>query len=630
MRRLLPLFLLLVCLFTAIVPAGVAQLAESPPLSPNATDINGNTVITTQLSASHNQATAGQTIDVAWQFKLAPTWHVYWQNAGDSGLPPSLSSAMGTLSPLTFPQPEVISLPPLTNYGYHKQVTFTASLTLPTPLAEGPLEIPLSGNFLYCSDICMPATVALSLPITIGAESIPNPAFKPQQVLPVATTQASASMDANHFTLQLPTTHTLAKPWFIPAQDGVIDDSAPQDYSRLGRSLSIARDSQSQTSPTTLEGIVIDEANPQQVGYNINTVLTPAVVNPTASLTFATALGFAFLAGLILNLMPCVLPVLALKVLSLVKHHHGPRRQLHTMAYTFGTLGTFAALGLMVSALQAAGYQLGWGFHLQNPVFVGVLAGLMVVLGLQFWGVIHLGGALTRLGLPHNPQSVWNSFGTGVLAVVVATPCTVPFMGGAMAYALTQPTGTTLAIFLMLGLGMATPFIAFTLLPQSLKLLPKPGRWMHTFQRALALPMFATALWLLWVLMQQISPPAPPPANANWQPWSVEKVAQAQANRQKVFVDFTASWCITCKVVEATILNTHAAQSLFKQHNVLLLRADWTRQDANISAELAKHGRQGVPLYLLYQPGQTSPQILPQIPTVPILREALDATNKPK
>lgn len=627
-------------------------------------------VLQQRLTASHGTVTPGQTISLAWDFSLQPGWHIYWQNAGDSGLPPELRDTTNTILPLTFPVPEVIALPPVTNYGYHKAVTFTAPYTIPSNLPQGTTTLPFKADFLYCKDVCLPGRATLELPLTVATAAVANLGFAPVQRLPEALpSPVQATYQGLTATLQLPPALAVEGVQFIPHEDGIIDDSAPQVLQ--GATLQLNLDNQQSTPPTQLKGLL---RLPNNEAYTVDVPLTLGT-GPTASnaLTFGlgTALLFAFLAGLILNLMPCVLPVLSLKILSLVKHHQGPARTAHTLAYTGGVLVSFWAFAAVITVLQASGASLGWGFHLQQPLVVAGLMLLMVGLALNFFGVFTVGDSLTRLGGVGKAERLWGSAATGVLAVVVATPCTVPFMGGAVAYALTQSVGESFAVFTALGLGMAAPFLLLATQPKLLKFLPKPGAWMVMFKHALGWPMLATALWLAYVFhsltgqvatfgllglalmmalafwlyglksnavravlvglvvvgglvgLQQLSRPS----TSVWQPWSPAAVAAAQAAGQPVFVDFTADWCLTCKVTEATVLNTVAAQTLFAQHNVALLRGDWTKQDAAITNELAKHGRKGVPLYLLYLPNQTDAKVLPQLLTVGLLAQELAPKN---
>ncbi|MCA3243939.1 MAG: thioredoxin family protein, partial [Alphaproteobacteria bacterium] len=443
-------------------------------------------------------------------------------------------------------------------------------------------------------------------------------------------------------------------------------DSTPQTL--RDRVLTVRLDNQHVTPPATLAGLLL--VGPGQA-FTVTTPIaaTPAHPASTPGSGLLVALAGALLAGLILNLMPCVLPVLSLKLLSLAKHHHGPARLHHTLAYTSGVLASFWALAVLIALLQAGGASLGWGFHLQEPTVVAALTLLMVALALSFWGVFELGTSLTRLGGVGKAERPWQSAAAGLLAVVVATPCTVPFMGGALAYALTQPLPVGLLVFTALGLGMAAPFLLVSAFPFTLKFLPKPGAWMMTFKHYLGWPMLATGLWLayvyhgltnplatfgllalalglalmLWVYGQRANwlranlvaavlvaglfalPTLNRPSSSAWQPWSPTAVAAAQAAGRPVFIDFTADWCLTCKVTEATVLNTTAAQTLFAGHNVALFRADWTKRDDAITAELAKFGRKGVPLYVLYPAGAATPEVLPQLLTVGLLRERLAA-----
>jgi thiol:disulfide interchange protein DsbD len=646
--------------------AGTPALAQQSTWVPSAGITEQEPAVLQQrLVASHGTVEPGQSIQLAWEFTMQPAWHIYWQNAGDSGLPPELRDTANAVLPLTYPVPTVIAMPPVTNYGYKKQVTFTAPYTVPSNLPMGPNILPFKAEFLYCKDVCLPGTATLELPLMVGAAPVAHANFAPVQSLPEPLpAPVAASVQGLQATLELPTALAQKGVRFVPHEDGVLDDSAAQLLQ--GNQLQLKLDNQQTTPPSQLKGLLL---LPNGQGYTVEVPLAAgsAQANPAGHLGLGTALFFAFLAGLILNLMPCVLPVLSLKILSLVKHHAGPARTAHTLAYTGGVLVCFWAFAALIAVLQASGASLGWGFHLQQPLVVAGLTLLMVGLTLNFWGVFELGSSLTRLGGAGKAERPWASFATGALAVIVATPCTVPFMGGAMAYALTQSVAQSVAVFTALGLGMAAPFLVVATFPKLLKFLPKPGAWMVTFKHALGWPMLATALWLAFVynsLTGQVATFAllslalllalglwlygqkgsllrglavamvvlfglwslhhlNRPTSSTWQPWSTAAVAQAQAENRPVFIDFTADWCLTCKVTEATVLNTAAAQDVFAKHNVVLLRGDWTRQDAAITAELAKHGRKGVPLYLLYRPNQAEPEVLPQLLTVGLLAEKL-------
>jgi thiol:disulfide interchange protein DsbD len=399
------------------------------------------------------------------------------------------------------------------------------------------------------------------------------------------------------------------------------------------------------------------------------------------------ALLFALVGGALLNLMPCVFPVLSLKVLGFAQHA-GDRRQLLAggLAYTAGVVLSFVALAALLLALRAGGEQLGWGFQLQSPAFVAALAALFTLIGLNLAGLFEFGSVLpSSWAAARARHPLADSALTGVLAVAVASPCTAPFMGASLGLAVTLPTAEALAVFAALGLGMALPYLAASAWPAVARALPRPGAWMAHFRSLMAFPMFATVVWLVWVLGQQVgidgaaallgllvalafvawalgSPTlgrrargafgalsvlllagalawalpalrqdalAQPGGSARvdeaWQPWSAERVAAGLAEGRPVFVDFTAAWCVTCQFNKRTTMADERVKAAFERRNVLLLRADWTRRDAAISAELSRLGRSGVPVYALYAPGAAGPRLLSEILSVDEVTGALSA-----
>jgi thiol:disulfide interchange protein DsbD len=408
------------------------------------------------------------------------------------------------------------------------------------------------------------------------------------------------------------------------------------------------------------------------------------VAAPRAGLSLMVSLAFAFAGGLLLNLMPCVFPVLSLKLIGFARHAQD-RRQLAAggFAYTLGVMLSFVALAGLLLGLRAAGEQLGWGFQLQSPLFVAGLAGLFALIGLNLAGVFHVGHLLpTRVAALRSRHPVIDHGLTGVLAVAVASPCTAPFMGAALGAALVQPAPLALAVFLALGAGMAAPYLAATLWPGLSRRLPRPGAWMERLRIAMAFPMFGTVVWLVWILGQQVGidgaaallalivsgafalwvafasgwgrrarrvmlgfatvtvavvamwavpalrTPAEAPAGtsttgATWQPWSPAALARAQAEGRPVFVDFTAAWCVTCQINKRTTLGDDGLLADWRARRVVLLRADWTRRDAAITDALRGLGRTGVPVYALYAPGASQPQLLSELLTVSEVREAM-------
>ncbi|HEY1256566.1 MAG TPA: thioredoxin family protein, partial [Terracidiphilus sp.] len=417
-----------------------------------------------------------------------------------------------------------------------------------------------------------------------------------------------------------------------------------------------------------------------------NSATSPDAVGFWAQLIRAS--GLAFLGGLLLNLMPCVFPVLFLKGLALVNSGNEDRSRLraHGLVYAAGILVSFWSLVAVLLGLRAAGSTLGWGFQFQSPVFLSLMAGLLFFLGLSLAGQFEIGLTLTSAGGSlAQRQGYTGSFFTGVLAVVVATPCTAPLMGAAVGYALSASPLVTFAIFTALAVGLAAPYVALTLQPAWTRLLPRPGAWMEVLRQAVAVPIFATVIWLAWVLTGAYGPglllsllcsflllaiagwflgrwPArrwsaavaavifigvvclsifaskqmvtasealtPPETQSGWEPWSAQAVSRYQAQRRPVLVDFTASWCLSCQVNERVALNQPEVLEALAQRKVALLRADWTRRDEAITQALNALGRSGVPAYALYVPGETNPRLLPEVLTPGIVTDALGQLPK--
>jgi thiol:disulfide interchange protein len=393
----------------------------------------------------------------------------------------------------------------------------------------------------------------------------------------------------------------------------------------------------------------------------------------------ALILLMALAGGLILNLMPCVFPVLSLKALSVLKGtgQDAPRRRAHALAYTAGVVLSCVAVAGLLLALRAGGEAIGWGFQLQSPIFVGVLAYLLFALGLSLSGAVHLGTGLMGFGQSLTRSGgLDGSFFTGVLATVVATPCTAPFMGTALGFALTQPAAVSLLVFALLGLGLALPFLLLGFIPQLARMLPRPGAWMETFKQLMAFPLYLSAVWLVWVAARQtdangaallllglvliafalwlwprtglvgrllrwtalagalallahpaLAPldatAATPAENAAWEPYSDARLAELRAAGRTVFVNFTADWCITCKLNERVSIESARVQRAFREHDVAWLVGDWTRADPAISAVLARYGHPGVPLYLVSRAG-AEPRVLPQVLSPDLLIQAIE------
>jgi thiol:disulfide interchange protein len=463
-----------------------------------------------------------------------------------------------------------------------------------------------------------------------------------------------------------------------------VDNPAPQKLTPTAKGfvLDLKKDANLTANPAQLKGVLeLSGGRAYEIAAMPGTVAAGAPSLAWGLLARAT--GLAFLGGLLLNLMPCVFPVLFLKGLALVHTGHKELHNLRSHGFVYGA-GIVVSFWVLVGALlglRAAGATLGWGFQFQSPVFLALMAGLLFFLGLSLAGQFEIGLTLTSAGGSlAQKQGYSGSFFTGVLAVVVATPCTAPFMGAAIGYALAQSPVVTFAVFTALALGLAAPYVALTLQPAWTRLLPKPGAWMEVLRQAVSVPIFATVIWLAWSLtsgygagllvsllcsllllavagwflgrwpakrwatvvaalivlaviaVSVVAPKkleaAPESSSATaalggWQPWSAEAVSRYQAEGRPVFVDFTASWCLSCQVNERVALQQPQVQQAFKDANVALLKADWTRGDAAITQALTALGRSGVPAYALYVPGQTEPQLLPEALTPGIVTDAL-------
>ncbi|MDD9911935.1 MAG: protein-disulfide reductase DsbD family protein [Alphaproteobacteria bacterium] len=634
--------------------------------------------VETQLVSSHVVIQPNQTFQISWHLNMDEGWHVYWKNPGDTGLPAEITWHLPQgfqTSPPTWPIPHPIPTPPVMSYGYEKPINLITTVAAPAdlPLNET-ITIKADVAFLMCKDVCLPGQASLQTDVLTGSQAQPNPQVTRyfETTLPKPAPIEHIKLLANDTHYQIVFPPHIKPVRFLPEKDGWIEDL--EQPTRTQTTLTIKKDTWSDAAPNQLSGLLwVNE----EEAYAIEDISVSGVLQATPfqkdqpNLTLWLAIALAFLAGLILNLMPCVLPVLALKVFSLIKQAHGKTAPL-ALAYTLGTIGSFWALGGTLLALRYSGQQLGWGFQFQSPAFVAFLTLAMALVTLSFYDVFRLpslfGNTEQKLA---NQANLRSAFFSGALVTLVATPCTVPFMGAATTFALTSYTVETLAIFTAMGIGLALPFLVFSLFPPLTRWLPQPGLWMVTFKFFVGLPIFGTTLWLLWLLKRLSDLPAfifevgavatafiilkaafprllqrrwrstftifiaasliifswyiRPTSNHNtiWQPWSVSAFEKALANNQPVILDVTADWCITCKVTEATVLASQEFLDLAKQHNVALLQADWTHQNTEITELLASYNRHGVPLYIVQKPSG-KPQILPQFPNVDDFKKALE------
>lgn len=657
-----------------------------------------------RLLPATTNAKAGDQITVGIEQTIADGWHTYWLNAGDSGAAPRVTW-MGvegiTASDIAWPVPHRMPMGPLVNFGYERNVVLLQTLTLPPNLPEGPQTITAKVDVLVCKDICIPESHSASFTLNGAEEAVPEAISQAQQKLPVIKeVQGKIAESDGMLTLSLPSAALpdVDSVDLFPESWGLIDNAKTTTTTREGDTLTLSHPRGerplAEADQTLSFVLAYEDSAGQRQGIKV------ALDNPGAAKTDGAgtasqalplgllgAILFAILGGLILNLMPCVFPVLSLKALSLVSmgtHDEGKAR-LHGLAYTTGILLCFGLIAGLLIVLKSAGAQIGWGFQLQNPAVILALSYLFLLIGLNLFGVFEIDLRLGNLGGSlAQKDGIAGSFFTGVLATLVATPCTAPFMGAAMGYALTQPPHFAMIVFLSLGLGLALPYLALTFIPPLRRLLPKPGAWMETFRQGLAFPMIGAALFLLWVLVQQVdamaiglaltgaltllvavwllkqkpknksvhalviallltclgvsavavsmqkhtTTPAGVSINSFSQPYSEDSHKKALAGDSPVFVNMTAAWCISCKVNERVAIYTPATQALFAQKNVVYLKGDWTNQDPAITKFLESYGRNGVPLYVYYGPKESDgkrpdPKILPQILTPGLLEQTL-------
>ncbi|MGA2217566.1 MAG: thioredoxin family protein, partial [Terracidiphilus sp.] len=637
-------------------------------------------------------------------------WHVYWKNAGDSGEPPHIKWTLPqgiTAGPLQFPAPKRLALGPLMDFGYEGEVMFPHTFSTDKAAKPGQVKLLAKVDWLVCREVCIPGKAELEksgFVIDRLLKDAPQPGpdaglyNRLAGSLPTPLPQSAKAIFqpiATGFRLAIETGQRESEAEFFPEDQDVLDNPAPQKVTPTAKGfvLDLKKDANLTANPAQLKGVLeLAGGRAYEIAAVPGTVAAGAA--PMELGVLARTAGLAFLGGLLLNLMPCVFPVLFLKGLALVNSGSEERGKLraHGFVYAVGILVSFWALVGVLLVLRAAGATLGWGFQFQSPVFLALMAGLLFFLGLSLAGQFEIGLTLTSAGGSlAAKQGYTGSFFTGVLAVVVATPCTAPFMGAAIGYALAQSPVVTFAIFTALALGLAAPYVALTLQPAWTRLLPKPGAWMEVMKQAVAVPIFGTVIWLAWVLagsygagvltallasflllaiagwflgrwpakrwasvvaavivvgVVAISVIAPnkladPSSTSNgdrlvmvagtpgvWEPWTVETAARYQAQGRPVFVDFTASWCLSCQVNERVALEQPSVRKAFQDGNVALLKADWTRHDDAITQALTALGRNGVPAYALYAPGQSEPQLLPEVLTPGIVTDAVGKLPK--
>ena len=697
------------------------------------------------LTAAEQSVQPGRPVTVALRLDHAAPWHTYWLNPG-TGLPTRMTwqlPAGWTASAIQWPVPSLIrdTDGQIAGNGYSGIVYLPVTLTPPADLAPGTtVTLAATAAWLMCAETCVPGKAPVTLTLPVRAEA---PLADPNHGPAIAATLAAqpreltglaahASRQGDTITLRLTRTGDASAllpnpqtPWFFANDDTIAYDHAQSVRNAV--SSAIGRDSGNNandnaknarsdwltldlpvtpelaTAPARLMGVLRIEGEIAPTGLRIDVPIEAATLAPTAITaapmgfgitratpeaavavdTLAGTLLLALVGGLILNLMPCVFPVLGIKILGFVNQAGAERRKvtLHGLAFAGGVLLSFWTLAGALAVLRAGGDQLGWGFQLQSPGFVFALAVVMLVFALSMSGVFEFGLRAVGVGAGLQTQAGFTgSFFTGVLATVVATPCSAPFLAPALGAALALPVIESFAVFTAIAIGLALPYLLLSIFPQAVKLLPRPGAWMETFKQAMAFPLYATVGYLVWVLAGQLKaddtallavllgltvialatwlygryatfgatpgrarfgviggllllgigvglgwPRPPAPTAIVWQPWSPEAVAAAVADGKPVYVDFTARWCFTCQTNKKVVFSSAEVLKAFRERGVVTLRADWTDADPRITTELAKWNRSAVPFNLIYLPGQPTPHVLPELLTPGIVLDALKA-----
>jgi thiol:disulfide interchange protein len=688
-RITIKLITLLLCFLTLLTPVAWANPVKTPHVQ-------------AQLVSEVNTIQPGQPFWVGLHFQIKQGWHTYWKNPGDSGAAPTITWTLPTgfsAGELVYPYPKRLPFSGLMNFGYEDEVMMLSQITTPANLSRNkPIQLNARIDWLVCEKECIPENGTFRLTL---ATATTTPTINTEWAKQFEKTRASIPQDSpwqshaylNGETLVLKVkvgqlqAGQIEEVAFFPYEDGIINNAAPQkaSFDKDGLTLQLERGNRNDVNQVS-GVLVLQEALDGQTANQSFAIATPVETATTTQATNTTplpvwqVLGLALLGGIFLNLMPCVFPILSLKALNIFQKSSFSTQEVRFrgIVFTAGVLASFIVLATILLLLRSLGQQIGWGFQLQSPVFVTIMAYLMFAVGLSLSGVFIFGASLMGLGQNLAGRSGYvGEFFTGVFATVVATPCTAPFMATAIGVALTQTPIIALAIFILLGFGLALPYLLISFLPGLQKILPKPGAWMETFAQVLAFPMYAATAWLIWVLSQQagsngvaaalfglvfigfaawlhqkthilsgwrrrigsiaalvvvgfaltlaqlpstVNPnlanfdnQQASPNSLNWQPYTPEKLTQLRESGKPVFVNFSAAWCITCLVNERVALNQPDTIAAFQAKNIILLKGDWTNRNNTITQALAAFGRSGVPLYLLYTANSDTPQILPQI-----------------
>jgi thiol:disulfide interchange protein len=658
---------------------------------------DGKELVRATLISDVKSIQPGQKFRIGVLYKIEPSWHTYWKYSGDAGIPTKIAWQLPSgfkIGDLQWPMPMRDKEPgDLEVFDYEKEVLLFADVQAPKELPSGPLEFKAKSDWLVCSSSCIPGSAEVALPIDVGAnlpsDSGPifqNYASKLPQPLP-SNLNVSFVRSGKSLQISVNGAKEGAALDFYPTPP---EDAAVLHVAANGKTLSIPIDTE--TKPISrLNGVLVVGSGDDRQGYAISDITPvgigdskPAVVQSASIVAILQALGFAIIGGLILNVMPCVLPVISLKIFGFVSEAgEQPEKAFRlSLAFSAGILSCFGVLALVIILLRAAGAQVGWGFQFQDSRFIILIACLVFAFALNLFGVFELSvsaRATGPIGKLASGQGYAGAFFQGVFATVLATPCTAPFLGTASAFAFAQPGWVTFLVLLFVGLGMALPYLILAINPGWLKFLPKPGSWMLYFKQFMGFLLIGTLLWLIWILGQMKGVNAivslgaillviavsawikgafwtpvssnrsrllaavailavlgfaaaahrfvTKPSQLVWQQFDRSSLDKAIASGRPVFVDFTADWCLTCKSNERFALDTPRVRQELSKRNVVMLKADWTNGDPAITEILKSHGRAGVPMYLVYPGGKNEPVLLPELISS---QAVIDALNQNK
>ncbi len=658
------------------------SLIPTISLADNIVEVSDSTI---ELLTESNLIEPGDELLVGFKFSLSPGWHTYWVNPGDAGEGASIKWNLPRdvkASKILWPGPERIPVEPLMTFGYENEVVLLTKI-----YTSKNTDIPLTLNALVswytCKEICIPQEAEVSIPIKLGFKSPSSSNKLLKQTLenvptPFKGTYRVQSLDDSYIIQgQFEDNKQYDSIYFFPRFYGLTDYVESQLYEKNKDSFSLqVQPSGLKIEHESFEGVLATEKDGRLSYFEINHSLSSD--NSSQEFSVLTLIIFAFFGGLILNVMPCVFPILSIKILRFVEQSENSSYKTFKQGCLFsvGVIVSFLLIAALLISLKSGGESIGWGYQLQSPIVVSLLFYLFIVMGYIFMSNIIIGSSLARLSLVSSSKGdSLESFLTGVLAVIVASPCTAPFMGSAIGFALLQPSFYSILIFLGLGIGFSLPYLILSAKPSLLSFLPKPGQWMETFKQFMAFPMWASALWLLWVLSGQVDSQEiiqvllgaliitiglwlleKNKSESNWVKWMIrlpfvlllifalwlvpttysdsdetqdqlaytpQLLEDLREENNLVFLNFTADWCITCKVNEAVALKTSEVSKVLAEKNITYLEADWTRKDPIISETLEQYGRTGLPLYLLF-PSEGDPLILPEILTEDILLSYLN------